>query len=286
LILAVLLLVNLVSAALLAILPALALSRGLGHQLAIHQAADGVDAWLVIDALTAPITDGILGQAGHTSELTSGLRQGLLVGVLTAALLPLLAWLPATFLSGGVLLTYADAHRSPNSAGGPSQRWRRFLWGCWHWFGPFLALGTAQMIAGAVVFGLGLAVAIGAALAGSAWITWGIALVAMLLAVLWIALVELTRAVAVTEGTRHVIRAFAKALRTLQRHPRPVAMMYGLAFLLLGLVHAVFHWGVLRYIPLNWWALLLPLQQLFVLTRLSARLARVAGGVQLVLEAR
>ena len=275
-----------VSAILLAVLPALVLSRGLGHRLAIHQAADGVDAWLVIDALTAPITDGILGRAGYASELTSGLRQGLLVGVLTAALLPLLAWLPATFLSGGVLLTCADARLSPNSSEGPPHRWRRFLWGCWHWFGPFLALGTAQMIAGAVVFGLGLTIAIGAAMAGSAWIVWVVAPLAMLLAVLWTALVELTRAIAVTEGTRHVIRAFARALRTLRRHPRPVATMYGLAFLLLGLVHAVFHWGVLRYIPLNWWALLLPLQQLFVLTRLGARLARVAGGVQLVLEAR
>ena len=43
-----------------------------------------------------------------------------------------------------MLLTYADAQPSPGERSSLPFRWRRFLWGCWRWFGAFLLLGVMQ----------------------------------------------------------------------------------------------------------------------------------------------
>ena len=265
---------NLLSALLLAVLPALGLAAALGHRPAIRQVADGLDAWLVLETLMAPLTDGALGQAGYASEVTRGLRQAVLLGLATAALLPLLAWLPATFLSGGVLLTYAEAPKA--------LRWRRFLWGCWHWFGAFLVLGMLQAIASVAVFGPLIAIAIGAVATGGMWLAWVIVPLLALLVAVWLASFELTRAVAVLEGSRNIARAFGGAARVVFRHPLQVAALFGLALLLLALPHALYRWGLAPHLPLEWWSLMLLVQQGFILARLWARLARVAGGVALV----
>jgi hypothetical protein len=87
--------------------------------------------------------------------------------------------------------------------------------------------------------------------------------------------------VAVVEGTQNVFQAFAGALRFVFRHALPVAGLYGLALLLLGTLHVLFRQGLMPRLPLDWWLLVLLVQQLFILARLWARLVRLAGGVAL-----
>jgi hypothetical protein len=277
--------VNLASGLLLAALPALGLAGGFGHRPAIRQAADGVDAWLIVETLMAPLSGTALGEEGGWPELTRGLRQATLLGLATAATLPLLGWLPAAFLSGGVLLTYAEAVRlsardaAPRSA--PRFRWRRFLWGCWHWFGAFLLLGVVQGVTSVVLFVPLVGVAMGIVAVVGSWLTWVVVPLLALIAVLWLALVECTRIVAVMEGTRNVVRALGEAVRFVFRRPLPVAGLYGLALLLLGLLHALYRWGLMPHLSLDRWPFVFIVQQSFILARLWARLVRMAGGVAL-----
>ena len=272
--------VNVASALLLAALPALGLAAGLGHRPAIRQAADGVDAWLVIETLFSPLADGTLGQGVSTpTPPVQGGAQAAMLVLATAAALPLLAWLPTVFVSGGVLLTYAEA---------PQRfRWRRFLWGCWHWFGAFLLLGVGQFSVSLALFLPALTAAV-AAIAAAGWLVWIAVPGLLLLAVLWTALMEWTRATAVVSGTRNVFRAFGGAAGFIFRHLLVVAGLYGLALLALGLVHALFRGGLKMYpsamphVPLDWWPLVLLVQQAFILARLGARLVRLAGSVALI----
>lgn len=283
-VLLILFIVNLASALPLAVLPALGLAAEFGHRPAIRQAADGVDAWLVIETLMSPLSSTSLrlppapparggGDGGGWPELTRRLQQMTLLGLLTAAALPLLAWLPSAFLEGGVLLTYAEAPQSFH--------WRRFLWGCWHWFGAFLLLGVAQGIASGALFVPLIAGAIGAVAAVGGWLAWMVAPLLALVAVLWLALVECTRIATVVGQTRNVVRAFGGAVRFVFRNFPAVAVLYGVALLLLGLLHAFYRWGLMSHLPLNWWPLVLIVQQAFILARLWARLVRLAGGMAL-----
>jgi len=263
--------VNLLTALLLVALPALGL-LGPAHRPAVRQAADGVDAWLVIETMMSPLTNAVL--EGSTEPTPPpGLQQGILLVLLTAALLPLLSWLPASFLTGGVLLTYAEAP--------PSFRWRRFLWGCWHWWGSFLLLGAVQGVASILLFAPLIGAAGGAIAAAGGWLVWLVVPLLALVAVLWLALMEITRIAAVVGGRRNVARAFGGAVRFIFRHPLPVAGLYGLALLLLALLHALYRLGLMPHLPLDWWPLVLVVQQAFILARLWARLARLAGGVTL-----
>ena len=113
------------------------------------------------------------------------------------------------------------------------------------------------------------------------WLAWVIIPLLALVAVLWLALVECTRIVAVVGQTRNIARAFAGAVSLVFRHPLPVAGLYGLTLLLLGLLHALYQWGLMPHLPLDWWPLVLLVQQAFILGRLWARLVRLAGGVVL-----
>ena len=195
------------------------------------------------------------------------------LALVTAVALPLLAWLPAAFVSGGALLIYAEAPQG--------FRWRRFLWGCWHWFGALLLLGIGQFVASLALCLPALAAAI-AAIAAAGWLAWIAVPGLVLLAVLWTALMEWTRVTAVVRGTRNVIRAFAGAAGFISHHLPAVAGLYGLALLALGLVHALFRGALVPNLPLNWWPLVLFVQQAFILARLEARLVRLAGSVALV----
>jgi len=273
--------VNLLSALPLAVLPALGLASELGHRPAIRQAADGVDAWLVTETLTAPLSGTALGEGGWP-ELTRRLRQATLLGLLTAAALPLLAWLPATFLSGGVLLTYAEAVRLSAHDEAPQPfRWRRFLWGCYHWFGAFLLLGVVQGVASVVVLIPATGAAVAAVAAAGGWLAWVVTPLLALVVVLWLVLFECARVIAVVGETRNVARAFAETVRFVFRRPLAVAGLYGLALLLLGLLHALYRWVLMPLLPLDWWPLVLLVQQVFILARLWARLVRLAGEVAL-----
>jgi hypothetical protein len=278
---------NLVSALPLVVLPGLGLVA-FGHRPAIRQAADGVDAWLVIETMLAPLSGAALGGEGADKlhpwpELTRQLQQATLVGLATAAALPVLAWLTGAFLSGGLVLTFAEVPQDAPGTGAGSRRfqWRRFLWGCWHWFGAFLLLGAVQGIASSVVFGPLVAAAMGAVAVVGGWSAWVVVPVLVAVGVLWLALMEYTRIVAVVGETRNVVRAFGEAARFVVRNLRAVAGLYGLALVLLGVVHAIYRLGLMPWLPLDWWVLVLVVQQGFVLGRLWARVVRVAGGVAL-----
>jgi hypothetical protein len=209
-------------------------------------------------------------------ELTRWLQQATAVGLATLAALPLLAWLPAAFLSGGVLLTYIEASHP--------FRWRRFLWGCYHWFGAFLLLGALQALASSVLFVPLVGAAVGAVAAVGRWLTWVVVPLLAAVAMPWLALTECTRIVAVMGQTRNIFRAFGRAVRFVFRNFPAVAGLYGLALALLGSLHALYRWGLVAHVPLNWWPVVLLVQQAFILGRLGARLVRLAGGGALVRE--
>jgi hypothetical protein len=274
-VLLILFVVNLLSALPLVAFPALGLASEMGHRPAIYQAADGIDAWLVIETLMSPLVGRELGEEA-TSEMTGAVQQATLMGTLTTLALPLVAWLPAAFLNGGLLLTYAEA---------PSPfRWRRFLWGCWHWFGAFLLLNGAQGIASATLFAPVAGAVIGiVALAGS-WTLWIIVPPLVLVIALWLALMESIRVAVIVGKTRNVLRAFGEAARFVFRNFFAVVGLYVLALLLLLLLQAIYRWGLMSHLPLDWWPLVFVVQQAFILARLWARLGRTAGGVTLYRE--
>jgi hypothetical protein len=56
-----------------------------------------------------------------------------------------------------------------------------------------------------------------------------------------------------------------------------VLALEALAFLLVALLLALYAWGVRPALPLEAWALVLGIQQAFVLAQLWARLGRLAG---------
>ncbi len=264
--------VNLLSALPLAVLPAGSLTTQFGHRLALREAADGVDAWLVVETLMSPLSGGVLVGA-ETTGLAGFLRQMTVLGLLTTLAMPLLAWLPAAFLTGGVLLTYAKAPRP--------FRWRRFLWGCWHWFGVFLLLGAIQ---GGVIVALLLpltGVVVGLSAIAGGWTIWVTLPLLLIVAAAGLAWIEIARVAAVVGETRNPFRALGRALRFAWRHLPAVGGLYGLALAGLGLLHLLFRGLLLPNLPLDRWLLMLVVQQAFVLARLWSRLGRLAGGMAL-----
>lgn len=128
---------------------------------------------------------------------------------------------------------------------------------------------------------------VGAVTAVGGWLAWILAPPLALLALLWLALVEFVRVAAVVGQTRNVFQALGGALRfVLSGFRNLVAVLgfYVLALLLLGLLHALYRWGLMARLPLEMWPLVLVVQQTFILARLWARLVRMAGGVALYRE--
>jgi hypothetical protein len=121
-----------------------------------------------------------------------------------------------------------------------------------------------------------------AASAGGGWPGWAAAAGLGLAALLWLVLVECTRIQAVLSGTRNIFRAFGGALRFVLRRPLPVAVLYGLVLLVVGLAHLVYRQGIMPRLSLDWWPVVLLVQQSFILLRLGSRLVRLAGGVALI----
>ncbi|NLE46304.1 MAG: hypothetical protein GX620_16420 [Chloroflexi bacterium] len=263
--------INLASTLVLTALPALGLALLLGHRPAIRQVASGAGPWVLIEMLLSPVVDTHLGVS--TSNFTTAAQRLLLFGLTAALLSPLAAWIPASFLSGGILLTYAEA---------PSRfRLRRFLWGCWHWFGSFLALGVVQIITGLVILcASGGLLAITAAFA-EAWPVWILLPSVSICVFYWLGVFDITRGLAVVKGTRNIFAAMWDAVRVIVSKPLVVSTLFALVFLILGAIHALFAWGVRPAIAPTHWPLLLVLQQAFVILRLAARMTRLSGAVTL-----
>jgi hypothetical protein len=265
---------NLVTGLALAALPGAGLLGLLGRRPAIWQAArEGFSLRLALDLLMAGLASAQAGLENSMPEAADALSLVILSTLAGALAAPLVAWLPATFLGGGLLSTYTAQPRP--------WCWRRFLRACWHTFGAFLLLGLVQLAGYALLVGPlalgGLAIAVAAG-----WPGWLVLALALLLGLAWQAVCELARAVAVVTGRRHAGRALGAALRLAWRHAPPLALFYGLAFGVLGLLHALYRWGLAPLLPLHAWLLVFALQQALVLLRLGLRLVRLAGGLALV----
>ena len=275
---------NLLGALLLAFLPALTWVSEPGHRPAIRQAADGLDAWFVLETLMSPNARAALGQGGPEPSLAPDLQQALLLALITLVALPWLAWLPSSFLTGGLLLTYAG---DPQLTGGGAPQpfcWRRFLWGCWHWFGTFLLLGLVQAFGWLIGLIPGVLLIV-AALSVGQWLVWLLVAGLGLWLAFWLVLLEYARVAAVVGDTQSAVRALGSGLRFVFRHPLPVAGLYLLSLLLAAALHALFRLGLMPHLRLDSWLLVLLVQQLFILARLGIRLVRLGGETALVLAA-
>ncbi len=259
-------LVSLLSAGMLAFVPALMLTTP-AHRIAIREAANGIDDWLVIELMESPLASGALGGPVEP-RFPDWMNGWILAGLATWLILPVVVWLPASFVTGGALLTFVE---------GQKFSWRRFLWGCWRWFGAFLLLNALEGFVSQLLFGGLLTGAVIAGIAAGGWLNWVTLPLVALLAMLWLAAVEATRAMAVAGGTRNIFRAFGRAAAAIFRRPLQYFLLYGLAMLLLLLVHAIFRLGLMPVVPLAWWPVVFAATQAFILLRLWARLARWAG---------
>jgi hypothetical protein len=254
----------------LVVLPALDLFRS-ANRPSIQEAADGIDAWMVVETL-ALRTRNLTQPAESVSpvpELAGGLTGIFFISLITAVVGPFLAWLTTAFLSGGAVLVYTETPQP--------FRWRRFWWGCWHWFGVFLLLGFVQILVAAVLL-LPLGILSLVIFSSGGWPGWIILPGVGLAAFLGLVLFECTRIFAVAGGTRNLWQAFRAAFRFLLRRPAGLGGLYLLGLALLVLIHAVFRLGLLRALPLEVWPLAVLGQQSFILLRLWARSARLAGG--------
>lgn len=257
---------NLLSALLLAALPALILGSGLAQRPVIQDVADGLDAWFVLESSMSSLAAMALGTAQE--QAAGGGPLGILAALLLLAGLPLAAWLPPAFLEGGLLHTYLEA--------GPF-RWRAFLRACWHWWGVFILLAAVQGVASILVLApLALFVA---TVGGAAWIL--VAVLALILVTV-LAVLEYTRILAVARDTRNLFQAFGLAFRFVFGRRAAVFVLYALSLLLVALLHGLYRLGLMPLIPLEAWLLVLAVQQSFILLRLGTRLARLAGAAALV----
>lgn len=258
---------NLFPALLLAAVPALSLTSGLARRPVIQDVADGVDAWFVLENSMSGLAQMAL---GAPVEASGGVSLNLLAVLLLLASLPLAAWLLPAFLEGGVLHTFLQA--------GPF-RWRAFLRACWHWWGVFILLAAVQGLA--TIFVLAPLVLFAAAAGGAAWLLLPVLALAVALG---LALMEYTRILAVARDTRNPFQAFGMAVRfVFDRRRRPaVFVLYLVSLLLVALLHTLYRLGLMPLLPLEWWLLVLVVQQSFILLRLGSRLARLAGASALL----
>jgi len=245
----------------------------------IGSIADGLDSWQALDAyglLMGRQAALIMGREGAAvwTETPPGLAEGL-AGLAWAGLLaPLLGWVVFAFLDGGALMVYREA---------PAPfRLSRFLAGCLKWFGAFLALGALQ--AGLFLAGFLPAALLALRLAARAGL-WG-ALSAGLLAALalaaWLALFETARVWMAAADCRNPLRALRRAAVLLLRRPAALAGFYAAALFGLLALNALFRLVFLPAVPQE---LILPAvlaQQSFILLRLLARAARLAGLLAMV----
>jgi len=233
---------------------------------AIRGVIDGVDGWMVIEALsTPPVEEGM-------ATFATGMHQIALPVLLAVATVLLAAWFSRTFLSGGALHTYAE---------GGEFRLRRFLRSCWRWFGTLLLLGLIQAVGTILLFALLLALAGAAVVAVGGWVAGLAVTLVVVMALFWLAVWELTRVAVVVGERRNVFRAFGRAVRFVFRRPLVVAVLYGLSLLSWIVVYALYRWALVPRLPRVWWLLTFLLQQAFVTFWLWIRLGRWAGSVAL-----
>jgi hypothetical protein len=268
-------LANLGSAFILAILPALSLV-GPGHLTVINQAAHGIDLSLLIDLILSPVNRGNPNLGITSGPITSWLQQILLVGLLSFILLPLIAWIPASLLSGGLFKTFAEAPRPFH--------FKTFLSECWHWFGFFLLLGFVEGSASIALAGLGIFLVIILSSSGIAWLGWTALFILLLLLIGWVQVCEVAGLQAVLKNTRNIFKAIASSFKSTLRNLTSLVFYYVAAFLSLGIIHIWFRLGIIPHVPFQIWPLAFFVQQAFILARLWSKNARISGAAVLLKE--
>ena len=261
---------NLLSALLLLLLPAFFLLKPAQYT-TIQTAADGIDTWLVTELMLSTTTYPALQGLSETLP-PDWMPQSILVIAGTLLVIPLLSWLPSSFLAGGTLLTYVEAPEEFS--------WRRFLWGCWHWFGTFLLI---NMLLGFVTQVLVILLLIGIGFAFSSiggWVNWITIPIFVLVIIPWLAILEYTRLLAVSSNTRNTFQTLWKAIGLVFRRPLALMGLYALSLLTLVLTHIIFRPLLLSEF-ISWWPLYLIVSQIFIMARLSTRLVRWAGAVDI-----
>ncbi len=295
-VLLIMLLGTLLSAGLLALIPAQAL-LDLSRRPVIADMAAGIRAWKIVDLF------GQIGgmQVGSTSSPASTQFFLLLLGF---AVMPLVGGVVSAFLYGGMLLAYSESAAKDRLAAWRSVAWRatagvadetnlaaepqaerlsprRFLWGCWHWFGGYLALALIQALLFFGVAFLTVTLAVFLFRLGPAGTAGGIALLVVVL-VLWLMLFELARVRMVLNGTRNPFRGIGLAFGDLFRHLLALLAFYTAALLVLLVVQIVFRLFINPNVPLELLLLAVLVQQGFILLRLFLTGARLAGLVDLL----
>jgi hypothetical protein len=243
----------------------------------IQDAAQGISAWMVQEL--AGILPNLPGMPVETTQSIplQELPAVLLFGLGGAAAIPLIAWFTGSALAGGMLLIYSEA---PNPF-----HWTRFLWGCWHWWGVFLAVSVFQAVF--ILFMFYAGIMLSQATLDSSWVVINnlaaVPLFAfLLLALSGIALFEITRVSAVQVETRNPLKAIRYALVLTVRRPWSLVSFYLLAAIFIAFVHLTFRLGLFPHLPLYFWPVVLLAQQVFVLVRLFVRSQRLAGITALV----
>ncbi len=185
----------------------------------------------------------------------------------TALVAELIAPVPGIVLGGGVLLTYVEGRFA----------WRRFLWGAWHWLFSFFMLAIFYSLCATLVVTLGVIVL--------AFIGVGQALHLTIPAVVMIGLVyaavamtfEYARVIAVADNTRNFVLALGRAVVLIARQPVWTLGLYALMSVV-GLALIPLYANIVApLIPFEWALVAIMAQQLLILARLWARLARWAS---------
>jgi hypothetical protein len=252
--------------ALVAVAPAAVVLLAPARRPAIQSVIDGVDGWMVIEALsTPPVEEGTAAFAGGAESIA-------LPALLAIGTVLLSAWLSSAFLSGGALRIYAE---------GDEFRLRRFVRTSWRWFGTLLLVALLQAVGTILLLALLLALAGAGVIAIGGWMAGLIVPVLLLVALLWLVVWELARVAVVVGGRRNVFRAFGRAVSFVFRRPLNVTVLYALSSVSWLALYGLYRWALMPRFPRAWWLLIFLLQQAFVAFWLWIRLGRWAGGVVL-----
>ena len=166
-------------------------------------------------------------------------------------------------------------------AGGEAFSWKRFFWGCWHYWGAFLLFGLLQTILTLLVF-----VPVLAILSFIMFIIpWSAILLLpafLVLLIVWTGFVELSQVYLVAGEKRRIITALRSGLLLLIRRAAPLTGYYSVSLVLLVVLHLVFRIGLFPRLPLAFWPLVLVVQQAFVFLRMWAHASRLAGDMEFV----
>jgi hypothetical protein len=248
---------------------AAAMNTWVGHRLTARDLARDFDGLLLLEPMMSAgslLSSGAPPFAGAMASSRAAATT--LVAMLGTALVAgLIAPLPSIVLGGGVLLTYVEGHFA----------WRRFLWGAWHWLFSFFMLAVLFGLCATLVVTLGVIVLafIGVGqvrpLTIPAVVMIGLAYAAVAMTF------EYARVIAVADNTRNFIQALGRAVVLIARQPVWTLGVYALMSVV-GLALIPLYANIVApLIPFEWALVAIVAQQLFILARLWARLARWAS---------